>query len=296
MNIISILENFKTEEEAIKHLESVRWPDGIVCPYCYSKRISPMAQERRHHCNACKKSFSVTVNTIFHKTRIPLVKWFAAISLMLNAKKGLSAMQLSRDIGVNKNTAWRIMMKIREAMPYDGELLEGIVEVDETYVGGSPRKPNDKKHGKKATRGKRDHMQAVVGAISRDGDVVVESYEKAATIDKALLNSFVRKNIAIGTDTVVITDQHNGYKALRQFISHISINHSQCYSEGNGAHINTIESFWAIVKRGIIGQYHKVSERYLARYLDEFTYRFNHRKVDCDVVFAKTIKRGVFLA
>ena len=140
MNILQIFEQFPTQQSCIAHLERARWNGTVRCPYCTSDRTAPL--QYRHRCYACKTSFSVTVGTIFHHTHLPLQKWFLAVILMLNATKGLSALQLSRDLKVNKNTAWRISMKIRRAMTQAEHrpLLRGIVEMNETYVGGKPRK------------------------------------------------------------------------------------------------------------------------------------------------------------
>jgi len=146
VNIIQIYKRFPAQEDCLVHLEAVRWKEGIICPYCGSKRVTPMIKEYRHHCNACNTSFSVTVRTIFHKTKLDLQKWFLAISLVLNAKKGISARQLARDIEVNKNTALFVLMRIRKAMREYRVLLEGIIEADESYIGGKNRnKHNDKK-------------------------------------------------------------------------------------------------------------------------------------------------------
>ena len=136
MNIVQVFEQFPTQQDCIGHLEQARWQGHPFCPYCASINTAPC--QHRHRCYDCKTSFSVTVGTIFHKTRLPLQKWFLAITLILNAKKGLSALQLSRDLKVNKNTAWRIAMQIRKAMTQKGQrdLLTGVVEMDETYVGG----------------------------------------------------------------------------------------------------------------------------------------------------------------
>ena len=290
MNILSIYQKFKTQKDCIKHLESIRWPNGARCVYCGSTNVTPMSKEERHHCNACNTSFSVTVGTIFHHTHVPLQVWFLAISLILNAKKGLSARQLARDLQINKNTAWRISMKIRDAMKYDGELLSGIVEVDETFIGGKPRKPN--KH--KGRAGVKKVKTPVIGAVSRGGDIVTETLDKRATLDTERLNTFIKGNIS--GNSLVLTDQYGGYASVSHFIEHLTVNHSRCYVEDNGVNTNTIESFWAIVKRGIVGQYHKVSEYYLHKYLDEFTFRYNHRKAKQSVTFQKVLTRGVMLA
>lgn len=136
MNIIEIYEKFPTQIDCINHLEKVRWSEKPFCPYCKSTKATKFKTENRYHCNTCNTSFSVTVGTIFHNTKLDLQKWFLAISLILNAIKGISARQLSRDIKVNKNTAWYMIMRIRRAFTEYGDLLKGIVEIDETYIVG----------------------------------------------------------------------------------------------------------------------------------------------------------------
>ena len=181
MNIITVFERFPTQEACIKHLEAARWGDMVTCPYCKSDNTAPM--ENRHRCYDCKTSFSVTVGTIFHHTHLPLQKWFLAATLMLNAKKGLSALQLSRDLQVNKNTAWRIAMQFRKAMTQAEQrgLLTGIVEMDETYIGGKPRKGTkgdgpapDGQH----LRGRETKKTPVVGAVERGGKVTAKATDK----------------------------------------------------------------------------------------------------------------------
>jgi transposase-like protein len=144
MNLIRVFEKFPTQEDCIAHVEKVRWRGTPICPYCKSDRVSAMPPEQRHHCNNCKTSFSVTVGTIFHHTHLPLQKWFLAVALVLNAKKGLSARQMGRDLEVNKNTGWRMGMQIRKAMEQrdQRDLLTGVIEMGETLVGGKPRKGN----------------------------------------------------------------------------------------------------------------------------------------------------------
>src|SRR5258708_1180662 len=144
MNIVRIYEIFPTEADCIAHLEKVRWQGKPVCPYCGALNSTPLPKESRHHCNACNTTFSVTVGTIFHHTHLPLQKWFLAVSIVLNAKKGLSARQLARDLEVHRNTGWRMGMQIRKAMAErkQRELLSGVVEMDETYIGAKPPKAN----------------------------------------------------------------------------------------------------------------------------------------------------------
>ncbi len=145
MNIVSICETFPTNDDCIRLIEKVRWGKTPCCTYCRSPKVTPMPKEKRYHCNNCNTTFSVTVGTIFHHTHLPLQKWFLAIAIILNAKKGISDRQLGRDLQVNKDTAWRMATKIRQAMTQSEqrELLTGIVEADETYIGGKSRKGND---------------------------------------------------------------------------------------------------------------------------------------------------------
>lgn len=296
MNIIQIFNKFPTQEACIAHLEQARWGDKPRCPYCKSANQTPLKGEQRYHCNNCNTSFSVTVGTIFHRTHLPLQKWFLAVTLMLNAKKGLSARQLARDLEVNKNTAWRITMKIREAMTYQGELLKGIVEMDETYVGGKPRKQakkndDDDQKGSGAKRGRGTKKTPVVGAVERDGNVITKVMTKKNKMDAKTLNRFIRGNVKIDEATLM-TDEYRGYTSVKNFMDHLQINHSYEYTNGN-IHTNTIEGFWALVKRGIISQYHKVNVRHLPKYLNEFTYRFNNRKTDPAELFDNTIFRAL---
>jgi transposase-like protein len=286
MNITQIYQKYPTHNDCIAHLETVRWPGGPRCPYCGSDKSTRVTKENRHHCYNCKTSYSVTVNTIFHDTKLDLQKWFLAISLVLNAKKGISSRQLARDIEVNKNTAWYMGMRIRRAMIEHGELLKGIVEVDETYVGGKPRKGNSPKNGKHHKRGRGTDKIPVVGVVERGGRVRAKV---AKNLKAKSLARFIREKVDI-QDVTVMTDDYNGYATLKYFVKHETINHKEAYVCGN-IHTNSIESFWAILKRGMIGQYHKVSARHLGKYVDEFCYRYNHRR-DPNV-FALTLSRAV---
>lgn len=295
MNIIQVYERFPSEAACVQHLEEIRWGGEVLCAYCNAPSPSPI-KNQRYHCNQCQKSFSVTVGTIFHHTHLPVQKWFLAITLVLNAKKGLSARQLARDLGINKDTAWRITMKIREAMKYDGELLSGIVEMDETYIGGKPRKKSPRvryirgvfqPEANPNPRGRGTPKIPVIGAVARSGNVIAKNVEKA---NGATLNEFIRGNV--DPTATLMTDEYRGYQGVKKFMEHLQINHKKAYVDGI-IHTNTIESFWAIVKRGIVGQYHKVSGHYLHCYLDEFTYRYNNRETDAQEFFDKTLMRAV---
>jgi transposase-like protein len=197
MNIITIYKRFPTHEDCLKHLEKVRWKNRPVCPYCGSIKTTPMPNEMRHHCNDCNTSFSVTVATIFHNTKLDLQKWFLAISLILNAKKGISARQLARDLEVTKDTAWYLSMRIRKAMNQvaDQRLLTGIIEMDET-VGGKPRKGNGDDHMDKPKnkRGRGTKKTPVVGMVERGG-IIKAQVAKKDSLTKAKLSSLVRRSV-----------------------------------------------------------------------------------------------------
>ena len=273
MNIISIYKRFPKELDCRTYLEQLRWQSKPVCPYCNSTNITLTPKEQRHHCNNCNTSFSVTVNTIFHHTHLPLQKWFLAVSLVLSAKKGIAARQLARDLEVNKNTAWRMAMKIRQAMidTTQRNLLTGLVEMDETYIGGKPRKGSG--HGQ-LKRGRGTKKTPVVGIMERGGRVTA-SPAKDGQLTTKNLAELVRSNVDTNNATL-ITDEFTGYIGIRKILPHEIVDHSSWYVDGH-KHTNNIESFWALLKRGIVGQYHKVSLYYLPRYIDEFCYRHNHR-------------------
>lgn len=292
MNIIQVYKQFPTQEACLEYLEKVRWGGKPICPYCKSPKSTPMPNERRYHCNSCNTSYSVTVGTIFHKTHLDLQKWFLAVSLILNAKKGISARQLCRDLEVNKNSGWFMGMRVRRAMSERGqrELLEGIVEMDETYVGGKPRKGNSGSGGGQAERkrGRGTKKTPVVGMIERGGDVQAE-----ARLDRILNNkkmmAIAKSHINPETSTV-ITDQYGGYYYFYKKFEHRIVDHRYKYADGP-IHTNNIESFWALLKRGIYGQYHAVSKRHLNKYIDEFCYRHNNR--NNDGIFEQTIERSL---
>ena len=279
MNIISTIQKFPDQAACIAYLEQKRWNGKPVCPYCNSDNTNHLVKENRHHCNGCRKSFSATVGTIFHDSRLPLQKWFLAIALILNAKKGISSRQMARDLDLPVKTAWSINHRIRKAMKQDSGLLSGIVEMDETYIGGKPRKEVKKKdkddNDKGNPRGRATKKECVVGMIERGGRVRAKNVEKG-TLKAKDLKELVRSGVDLG-NTTLITDEYRGYMTMRRIISHLQINHSEAYANG-AIHTNSIESFWAILKRGIIGQFHKVSKKYLNAYIDEFCWRFNERK------------------
>ena len=291
MNILEVFEKYPTQKDCIQYLEKVRWDGVPKCPYCASSNTAP--NENRHRCYDCKTGFSVTVGTIFHHTHLPLQKWFLALSLMLNAKKGISALQLSRDLKVNKNTAWRMNMQIRKAMTQADQrkLLMGVVEMDETYIGGKPR-PGKRGPNPDGSwpRGRGTDKSPVVGATERKGRVTAKAVSKDKMKAKHM-RAFVRMRIDPNKATL-ITDEYKGYLGMDKVLPHQVIRHQEWYVDGD-IHTNCIESFWALLKRGMFGQFHSVSRRHLQRYVDEFCYRYNRRNVSTSEAFQQTITRGL---
>jgi transposase-like protein len=278
MDIVSVFKKFPTQADCLAHLEKVKWDNKPTCPYCGAQHSTPEKNEKgynihRYHCNKCNTTYSVLVNTIFQDTKLELQKWFLAISLIVNAKKGVSSRQLARDLQVNPKTAWKLEMRIRRAMRQNpDELLKGIVEMDETYIGGKPRKGTGPHK-----RGRGTDKTPVVGMVERDGKVKakVQSKTKLKGRDmKRLVQQHINRELS-----TLMTDDYKGYSRMGEIIEHKSVNHSLgIYSDYHGIHTNTIEGFWALLKRGIIGQYHVLSDKYLKRYIDEFCWKYNNRK------------------
>ncbi len=269
---------FPDEASCKEYLVQQRWPNGVRCPRCGNDKVYPAGAKRPYHwaCHKCGKPayrFSLYVGTIFENTNYPLRTWFKVLHLMLCSKKGISAMQIHRmiDSGSYK-TAFYMCHRLRAGLDDpDFRQLMGIVEIDETYIGGKDKNRHwDKKVGGRGTAGK----TPVIGAISRKGNVVCKMIENT---DTETLTRFVRKTVSDRVD-LVATDEHSGYRYLKWAMPHEVISHSSGEYVRGHVHTQNIESFWSLLKRGIIGTYHNVSKKYLPLYLNEFQFRFNNRK------------------
>ena len=278
MELIKIMEKLNTQSKCMAYLEKNRWPKTPICPYCNSTKSSRKTQEFRHTCHNCKRSYSVLVGTLFESTKLPITKWFLAIHLIINAKKGISSLQLARDLNVNKNTAWFLQKRIRQAMKDEDCILSGIIEIDETYVGGSISNKNyftKLKSGKYHKTGM-EHMVPVLGMIQRKGKIILKVLEKASGVE---IKPYIKTKVTSGS--TIITDGFGGYYGLNDhFENHIILNHSKYKRSINKYNTSTLEGFWTLVKRSFIGQYHKISKEHLQDYLNELAFKYNNRKTN----------------
>ncbi len=264
-----------TEDQSRQYLESIRWPEGPVCPHCQGK-VSAKLQGKStspgyYKCKmpACRKKFSVTVGTIFERSHIRLRDWLIAFHLMVSSKKGASAHQIHRSVGVTYKTAWFMCHRIRHAMEQGAGFLKGTVEADETYVGGKPRKGE-------GIKGRGTKKTPVAALVQRGGEVRAQVMPR---VNAKNLRRFAQKHCSPATH--LMTDEYNAYKPVgRDFLSHGVVNHSAGEYVSGPNHNNTAESFFALLKRGHYGTFHHFSKHHLQRYVNEFQFRWNNRKVN----------------
>jgi transposase-like protein len=283
MNLADLVEQFGSSDRCRDYLEHLRWPDGVECPKCESKSVSRIKARKQFDCNSCRKRFSVTAGTIFHDSHLPLWKWFAAVYLMCESKKGISALQVKRMLKIGSyETAWYLCHRIRAAMVDEaGELLSGVVEIDETYIGG-------KMHG----RGRRytGNKTMVMGAVERGGRVRFRAMPKTH-LDKRTAREFVEGTVADNA-AFIYTDEHSSYPDFTDWnTKHRRVNHSEHEWVNGQVHTNTVESVWSLFDRSVIGSYHKLSKKHLPAYLDEAAFRWNNR--ENPYLFRDTILRLV---
>ena len=297
MNLIEVMERFPNQESCIAHLEHIRWRGKPVCPHCESEDVAlknetqdegKVGRTGRYNCHTCCATFKVTQGTVFHGTKIALQKWFLAISLILNAKKGLSSHQLARDLQLNQKTAWYMMTRIRAEMAdkVNSILLQGIIEADETYIGGKPRKENKKEDREPAPRGRGTSKTAVIGAVQRGGQVVAEVAKGLTGRD---ILEFIRRVVNV-KESELMTDEYHAYNALGSQMKHEVINHQEQYVDGD-KHTNTIEGFWSLLKKAYYGTHHHYSTGYTLLYVHERCYVYNNRHRE--TIFWKFVNESV---
>lgn len=273
LNLIDLMQRFSTPEAARAYLEGLRWANGVSCAHCgvvgnSAKLGGASAKRGLYKCRDCRKLFTVCVGTIFEDSKIPLNKWVIAFHLLAASKKGMSAHQLHRMLGISYKSAWHMAHRIRFAM--QGGMftkLDGIVEVDETYVGGKAKNAHASKPIPKKT--------AVLALVSRGGKMKARTI---ANVTSKTIGKVLKKHVAKTAE--IFTDSLNVYpSATKGLLGHESVNHDAGEYVRGMVHTNTVESFNAILKRGIVGVYHHVSETHLDRYLDEYGFRWNNRNI-----------------
>jgi len=273
-NIQDVIRYF-TEDKCQSTLEKMRWPDGrIVCPKCGVKGAYRNSDCKTYKCKSktCKARFSITVGTVMEGTKLPLSKWFTAIYLITAHKKGISSLQLGRDLGIGQKAAWFVNHRIRLMLKDCADNpLSNVVEIDETYVGGKWANMSKKKRAIMIEK-QQSNKVPVMGMVQRDGNA------KLTVIGRNTFKEAIRQNVS--TNAFIVTDEHLGYRGLNmEFADHASVNHSQQEFVRDDIHTNNVEGFFSLFKRMIFGTYHQISPKHLQRYCDEILYRFNNRKV-----------------
>jgi transposase-like protein len=270
--ILDLIKTFPDEQSCIDHLESLRWDGQIISPFNSASKIYKCANNR-YRCKETGKYFNVRTGTLFDNTKVNLQKWFLAIWLVTSHKKGISSIQLSKDIGVTQKTAWFMLQRIRNCFGFDNNNdLSNEVEVDETYIGGK----NKNKHNEKKIKGSQGRSakdkSPVFGMVERDGKL------NAKQVEDVTIKTLTYEIMKHVNDATIYSDEWLGYNALKRIYDHKFIKHGQGQYVSGRIHTNTIEGFWSILKRGIVGIYHFTSVKHLQKYVDEFVFRYNTRE------------------
>jgi transposase-like protein len=278
MNLPALIERFGSEDKCRAYLEDLRWPDGVECPRCEAKTVSRIADRNQYECSKCRYQFSVTAGTIMHDSHLPLWKWFLAIYLIVESKKGISAKQLQRMLKVSYKTAWYLAHRIRDAVG-DAEQrpLIGIIEADETWHGG-------KRPGSGSGPYSGGNKTTIVGAVERGGEIRLRM---VAGRDRGTISRFLGE-VVDDKAQAIYTDGWVGYKGIGDLdTKHHSVDHAHKEWVRGDVHTNTVENVWSLFKRSVIGSYHQVSVKHLPAYLDELEWRYNNR--DNPYLFRDTV-------
>lgn len=272
-SLFDLVQIFSSEEKCIEYLESIRWKDGVISPFDPTSKVYKCSKD--YWCKNTNKVFNVKTRTIFENTKISLQKWFMAIWLITSHKKGISSIQLSKDIHVTQKTSWFMLQRIRNCFECENQHnLSNEVEIDETYIGGRER--NKKQSNEKSgTQGRSIKTKVpVIGMIERKGKLVSHIIENAKSV--TLTSAIVNK---VNKTATIYTDEWKGYYTIDKLYNHLFVKHKENEFVNGNVSTNTIEGFWGLLKRGILGIYHKISKKHLQMYIDEFVFRYNTRKI-----------------
>lgn len=274
-SLVELQQTFPDEQSCINHLEEIRWNNSVVSPFDATSQVYK-CKNNKYRCKNTGKYFNVKTNTLFDNSKISLRKWFIAIWLVTVHKKGIASTTLAQDINVTQKTAWFMLQRIRECFgtPNDSDPLSGEVEIDETFVGGKNKNRHwDKKVPKSTGRAYLDKTP-VLGMVERKGRLICQVIPNTSEREIVpIIQRWIQRN------TTVYTDEWKAYNSLGKMYDHFIVNHGSGQYVNGSSTTNTIEGFWSILKRGLIGIYHKVTRKHLQRYVNEFVFRYNTRKM-----------------
>lgn len=273
ISTFKLFELFPDAETARKHLESRLWPSGAVCPKCKLTGKITVRKGGYYRCNPCSLDFTVRTGTIFERSHVPLHKWLYAMYLLVTARKGISSMQLAKEIGITQKSAWFVLQRLREACGSDTSILKGIVEVDEVYLGGKEHNKHMRQRLQFQGGGSLEKIP-VVGMRERGGRTKAMPVESTGAL---AMEQLAFEHIAKGS--TIVTDENPSYVRLRKDYAHRTVNHSLGVYSHNGATTNSVESVFAVLRRGLHGVYHKASKKHIHRYVNEFAWRLNEGSV-----------------
>jgi transposase-like protein len=275
---------FCDEATCVKHFTESRFRNGEYCPHCRHDKIYLCANGKRYHCAKCKQDFTIRTKTVFGESKLPLRKWYMAIYLLATSGKGISSVQLAKQVGVTQKTGWFIDHRVRSAMKQNKGNLFGTIEADETFIGGLSKNMHKAKRKAAITGTGGKGKAAVFGLRSRAGEVRAQVIEST---NREVLHTEIKNNVAQGA--TLYTDMWVAYRGLSAMFKHSAVDHGAKEYVNGDCHTNGIESFWALFKRGYHGVYHQMSKKHLQRYVNEFTFRVNRRTKSMQTIFTEVL-------